>query len=143
MTKLLKFIEDARANQDLEDEIEIGIVGNQLGRDIAYKTGIKTVSGAIKILTSSGVRHAFVRHGVYKDEDARGQIPLTNHHFIFIADILSSPNDYYKGDQMNRKRNEILVFEKKIKGHLYKVLVSVVRGKDFIKLIFNTMVIKK
>ncbi len=144
MSKILDFVIAVRCNtENTYSEFHLGNVYNNLGQTIASKIGITSISGANKLLTSSGVIHAFVRHGTQKSEDERGQVGITNEDFDYLSDILSNPTDITLGDKMNRKKEDTIIFSKKIKGKVYNVIMCVVKSNKEKTLIFNTMFIKK
>jgi hypothetical protein len=145
MSKITDFVIAANADKDKKEhlEFELGIVGNTQGQRIASETGVHSLSGAKKILTADGARHAFVNHAGKKSESERGQIGITHMDFNFLADILSNPISVERGDLNHRKSQDIIKFSKNIKGRIYNVLMSISRSKEGTKLFFNTMFIKK
>ncbi len=145
MSKITNFVLAAIAEKEPNEysEFELGTVGNGQGQLIASQTGIKTIAGAKKILTSHAVRHAFIRHQGKKSEEERGQVGITSSDFDFLADILSNPTLIERGDLKNRKRLDVIKLSKQIKGRQYSVLMSIVRSKEGTTLFFNTMFIKK
>lgn len=145
MSKISDFVTSAldANNKDVHAEISLGFIGNQHGQKIAEQTGTKTLSGAEKIITADGVRHAFVRHASKKLEQERGQDGITVEDFEYLSDIISNPTNVERGDNQNRKRNDVIKFSKNIKGRTYNVLMSITVSNGKTTLTFNTMFIKK
>lgn len=145
MSKISDFIQSAldEANKDIHAEMSLGFIGNQHGQKIASETGVQSFAGAEKIITAHGVRHAFVRHAAKKAEQERGQEGITVEDFEYLSDIISNPTSVERGDNQNRKRQDVIMFSKSIKGKRYNVLMSINRSKDKTRLTFNTMFIKK
>ena len=145
MSKIVDFVIKANLEIDKNEyqEFDLGTVANSQGQKIASETGIQSIPGAKKILTTHAARHAFVGHKSKKSESDRGQIGITENDFDFLPDILANPTLVERGDLQNRKNQDVIKFSKNIKGKNYNVLMSVTRSKDGIKLFFNTMFIKK
>ena len=143
MSKITDFVIAANADKDNKEEFQLGIVGNTQGQSIASEIGVPSLSGAKKIISSDGARHAFVNHESKKSESLRGQIGITPADFDFLADILSNPTSVQRGDLNHRRNQDIIKFSKNIKGRIYSVLMSISRSKEGTKLFFNTMFIKK
>lgn len=122
-------------------DVNFGTVPNFQAQEINAKTHVN-VRGCKKHLTASGIRHAFAGHGNAELEKRNNQIAITNADFELLPSILDKP-DYLEKGNNNRRGNEAVVFVKNIKGHLYHVVMSVVKYSDENRLVFNTMYIKK
>jgi hypothetical protein len=50
------------------------------------------ITDLIRILDTSGIRHAIKEHGSPNTEEPRGQIAITTDDFLLVPDILKSPD---------------------------------------------------
>jgi hypothetical protein len=78
-------------------EISLGTTPNFQAQQINADTGVN-IKGLEKILTESGIRHAFAGHGNHKLESERGQVGIVNEDFELLPQILKEPDLVLKGD---------------------------------------------
>lgn len=123
-------------------EFHLGNVPNYQAQAIAAATGIN-VRGAKKIVNAHGIRHVQKGHFDCNLEAARGQVAIQLSDFSLIEQILLNPDSYAKGSQNNRKKQQAVVFVKKLPKGTYNVVMSLVTSNHAISLTFNTMYIKK
>lgn len=141
MSKISDFVQKALVDNTYNEEYEFGVINNRLCQRIAVETGTKVLRNAVTIITCSAIRHAFVRHGK-NDEKERGQLAIKPEDFEFIYETTRNPDKIERGDRQGRKRDDIIIFSKKLNGKNYFVLMNADRGKNPISLYFNTLFIK-
>ncbi len=139
MSKITDFVADALEDKD-HDEYEFGFINNRLCQKIAEVTQTRVLRDATTIITSSAVRHAFAGHGCEKDRPT--QQAITPNDFEYLFDITRNPDNIEKGDRRGRKRDDIIIFSKRINGKMYYVLMNADRSKQPASLYFNTMYIR-
>jgi len=142
LSKIKEFVQNALEDKYSSNEYEFGVISNRLCQRIALETGTKVLRDAVTIITDSAVRHAFVRHGGEAEKARSTQHPITPADFEYLFDITRNPDKIEKGDRQGRKRDDIIIFSKKINGKTYYVLMNADRGKEPIALYFNTMFIR-
>ncbi len=81
-------IDKAKNNPNERQKLAIGKVSNDLA--LKAKEHGFDIFGYIHDLDVSGVRHAYLEHGMEKTEIPRGQIPITDDDFEKIPDVLYS-----------------------------------------------------
>lgn len=141
MSKISEFVSKALESSE-DDGYKFGYITNRLCLRIAEVTGTRVLHDANTIITSSAVRHAFVRHGGETEKDRTTQQAITAEDFEYLFDITRNPDNIQKGDKQGRKRDDIIIFSKKIKGKNYFVLMNADRSQNPASLYFNTMYIR-
>lgn len=142
MSKILQFVEKAKEYPDnISDEINFGSVSNYQAQTIAASTGVVVRTG-MKILSNYAVNHTFKRHSVENEHrEGRGQVGIIDSDFELLPDILNNPDQIVRGTDGSRGK-KALKFSKKYSKGIYTAVITVVPGKNGIRLEFNTMYIK-
>jgi hypothetical protein len=116
-------------------EISLGTTPNFQAQQISANTGVN-IKGLEKILTASGIRHAFAGHGNHKLESERGQVGIKDEDFELLPQILKESDSVVKGD--NKRGQQSVVFIKKIITNTYHAAFVCTKNN----LVFTTMFIK-
>ena len=141
MSKILDLVAFAKTDTTNEQkEVVLGNVANFQAQEINKITGVK-INGAKRIITLSGIRHAIKEHGNNKEQIERGQIGIIDSDFELIQDILNRPDRLVKGNDKRGKKSIMFIRLLGIKE--YYIAMSLHPSKEDVKIIFNTMYIKK
>ena len=99
------------------------------------------LTGALRILDSSGIRHALRRHGNAVTEATRGQVAITPADFELLPTILQNPEsmEYY---EITALGHPLFLYTKRV-GSWYFVTESVRTSKYGATLVFQTMYKRK
>ncbi len=143
MSKISQLVIFARIDTtNTYNQINFGQVPNFQAQEINSNTGVN-VRGCFKVLTASGVRHAFNGHGNNIEENKRGQIGITETDFELMPKILNTPDSIIRGNNNSRQNKESILFTKIINNKNYHVVMSLSTHQQENSLVFNTMYIKK
>jgi hypothetical protein len=111
-------------------------LSEQEADQILKSTGLD-LRGSIRIIDTSGIRHAIKNHGNSIQELKRGQIAITPNDFANVIDVLSSPEIIeYVGQ--NRLRQDLIRYSRRL-DNLLVVVEAVRTNKQGRKLVFHTM----
>jgi phage-Barnase-EndoU-ColicinE5/D-RelE like nuclease3 len=138
ISELVQFAKHDTTN--IDKVVNLGIVPNFNAQEIARIIGLK-INGAKILITASGIRHAIKQHGNNKEQMERGQFGILDIDFEMIQNILTNADSIEKGNDKRGKKS--ILFIKTIKSKKFHIAMSVHTSQEEIKIIFNTMYIKK
>jgi hypothetical protein len=131
----------ASAHQGLveNETLEFGCFPNFVAQKINMETGVN-IKGAKRLITTSGISHAFKQHGNDQLEKQRGQKGLTVSDFELIPTIVANYDRVEKGHENRGCKG--LLFIKHINGVDYYVAMKLRTNGGDSKLEFATMYAK-
>lgn len=99
------------------------------------------LTGAPRLIDTSGIRHALRKHGNAVTEARRGNIAINTYDFEKIPSVLANPDEVKYGGK-NSLNQDVFVFEKRI-DNLYFVVEAIRFSKSGNKLVMQTLYKKK
>jgi len=117
VNEIAQLVPIAKANKTEKSAVRFNIVDEQQALKLKEKTGFE-LSGYKHTVDSSGINHAFKKHGDTKAEALRGQIAVTDDDFALIPDIVENYDDVkYVGK--DKKGQDIIRYQKAYNGTTY------------------------